>query len=522
MSHIAPPPTLPPGSQVCCYLRDSGGESQEQSTSQQRREIESFCETNALTLARVFEDAAKSGGSTKKREQFQEMISYCTGEDRPLGLLVWNYARFSRDMDDSTFYRAMLRKSGVVIHSLTDPIPPGDFSRVVETLIDYANEEKRRQTSRDVKRALAERTKAGYSQGGPPPRGYRVIREEIGARRNGLPRMGTKLEPDPELGPLVTLAFQMRAEGKSLAEIMEATQGKLYKSKNCYSTFFANRTYLGLGRCGDVEIENHHPALVDKATWAATKRTQENARYNRAGNQLHPNRINTPSLLSGLAVCIHCGTPVIRDSNGKTRWKSYLCGMKRRGSNYRVCEGRQVDMAKADKAVIDTVLNRILTPDFVNELLEELRAQVSNTALLDKLEEEARHELAACEKVIGRLLTTIEETDSAAAKNRLKEREAEKAQIENKIMAFQAKRNAAKFTVTPEALKLVLAVWAGEIEEAHQENDIRNLQSLLKRFITKVELGYNQAKIWYTYPIDRLSDSRTTVEKKSGPHIDTV
>lgn len=517
MSHIAPPATLPPGSRVCCYLRDSGGESQEQSTGQQRREIESFCEANTLTLARVFEDAAKSGGSTKKREQFQEMVSYCTGEDRPQGLLVWNYARFSRDMDDSTFYRAMLRKSGVVIHSLTDPIPPGDFSRVVETLIDYANEEKRRQTSRDVKRALAERTRAGYSQGGPAPRGYRVTREEIGTRRNGLPRMGTRLEPDPELGPLATLAFQMRAEGKSLAEIVEATQGKLYKNKNCFCTFFANRTYLGIGRCGDLEIENHHPALVDKATWDAVKRIQQDARHNKAGNLLHPKRINVPSLLSGLAVCIHCGTPVIRDSTGKGRWKSYLCGMKRRVTNYRVCEGRQVDMVKADQAVIDTVLTRILTPDFVNELLEELRAQVSDTAQIDRLEAEARQDLAVCEKAIGRLLTTIEETDSPAAKARLKEREAEKAQMETKITSFQAKKDAAKFTVSPEALKLVLAVWAGEIEEAHRENDIRNLQSLLRRFVTKVELGYNQAKIWYTYPIERLGDVRKSTEKWSGP-----
>lgn len=172
MSHIPPPPNLPPGSRVCCYLRDSGGESQEQSTTQQRREIEAYCENYGLLLTRIFEDAARSGGSIKKRAQFLEMVDYSAEKDHPQGLLVWNYARFARDMDDSAFYRALLRKNGLILHSLTDPIPPGEFSRVIETLIDYANEEKRRQTSRDVKRGLSERTRAGYAPGGPPPRGY--------------------------------------------------------------------------------------------------------------------------------------------------------------------------------------------------------------------------------------------------------------------------------------------------------------------------------------------------------------
>jgi len=39
---------------------------------------------------------------------------------RPNGIITWNYARFARDLDDSQYYKATLRKGGIVIHSLND------------------------------------------------------------------------------------------------------------------------------------------------------------------------------------------------------------------------------------------------------------------------------------------------------------------------------------------------------------------------------------------------------------------
>ena len=521
MSYISPPSTLPPGSRVCCYLRDSGGDSQEQSTAQQMREIEAFCQKFSLILARVFEDTARSGGSTKKRAAFLEMVDYCTDQDHPEGLLLWNYARFARDMDDSAFYRATLRKKGLVIHSMTDPIPPGEFSRVIETLIDYANEEKRRQTSRDVKRGLMDRTRAGFAPGGPPPRGYMVEREEIGTRRSGQPRYGTRWVPDPELGPLATLAFSMRAEGKSLAEIMAATHGKLYENKNCFTTFFRNRSYLGIGTCGSLVIENHHPALVDPETWEVVRKIQSDARRNVRGNLLHHSRVNSPSLLSGMAVCIHCGTPVVCDTSTKNnyRYRSYLCGKKRSKGSWHACEGKNINAKQADKAIIDAVLTRVLTPDFVNDLIGEVQTQMANTAENERKELLAVRDLDACERAIDRLIEAIELTNSQTAIERLKFQEIEKIKLRYELARLKAEKAASEVVVTPESLRLVLAVWAGEIEEARAAEDVRNLQSILRKFVTKIELGQSIARIWYTYPIHAFTDNSDAKKSKSGPLV---
>lgn len=141
MPEYNPPPVdLPPGSLVFAYLRDSGGPSQEQSVVQQEREIVAYCQTHGLTLTHIFSDIARSGGKTDGRVQFMAMIDATQNPaTRPQGLIVWNFARFSRDVDDSDYYKSLLRKRGVIIHSLTDMIPDGPYARLVEKIIDISN-----------------------------------------------------------------------------------------------------------------------------------------------------------------------------------------------------------------------------------------------------------------------------------------------------------------------------------------------------------------------------------------------
>ena len=170
MSELIPPPSsLPPGSVVWACLRDSGGAAQEKSVPQQRAEIEGFCKQYNLILEQVFADVAISGGSVVGRDAFNDLLDMSAKENlRPAGLLLWNFARFSRDLEDSIYYKALLRKRGIVIHSLTDPIPEGVYGRMVEMIVDISNEEKRRQVSSDTKRGLRDLFKQGFSFGIPP------------------------------------------------------------------------------------------------------------------------------------------------------------------------------------------------------------------------------------------------------------------------------------------------------------------------------------------------------------------
>jgi len=490
-------------------LRDSGGDSQEQSVPQQKTEIEAYCLRHNLLMGHVFADVARSGGSVIGRDAFNDLVDMVKDSDlRPRGLLLWNFARFARELDDSSYYKALIRKQGVIIHSLTDPIPEGVYGRVVEVIIDITNEEKRRQTSRDVKRSLAAQVRQGFSSGGVPARGYQAEEVIIGTKRNGMPRKVSRWIEDPELFELAKLAWVMRFQGKSYGEIQEATHGFLYKSKSCWPSFFANKTYLGIGKCGDLEIPNHHPAVVDQATWDAVQKIQgAHPKHKQTSSVAHPRRQSAPSLLSGHAVCIHCGAAVAYSQANTQQgrnftWPYYMCGQKSR-YGWDSCQGRMVNAEKAENAILDAVLTRILTPDFIQALLAETRAQLADTSAIERDIERLEKQVKETQKAIQNLLDLAETYGAQAAGERLKAREAELAFHQAEIWDLQSKKAASQLEISPEALKVVLDVWRGKIQAASQAGDVRVLRNLLfPRFITKVELGYDRAKVWYAFPIE--------------------
>ncbi len=271
--YASPPPELQAGARVWAYLRDSGGPSQEQSVNQQEQEVRAYCKRHNLVLVRIFSDVARSGGSVIGRADFMSMIDLSEDETtRPRAVLIWNFARFARDYNDFVYYKATLNKRGILVQSLTDQIPIDDFAgRIVETVISLANEEKRRQTSRDVKRGLKSLVSKGFSPG-VPPRGYVAVKVAIGERRDGMPRVVSKWEPDPVLAEYVKIAWQLRAQGKSYQEITQATHSKLYTAANSWHSFFRNKAYLGVGKSGELEVEDHHEPLITWDLWEAVQK----------------------------------------------------------------------------------------------------------------------------------------------------------------------------------------------------------------------------------------------------------
>ena len=183
------PSTIPPGSIVDSYRRDSGGMRQDKSTAQQLTEIQSFCKKHGLILRHNFVDEARSGGSTAGRDDFNRMMSlYEQPNSRPQALLLWNYARFARDIDDAQFNKIRLRQWGIAIYSLNDSVPEGDYGRVIEFLIDVANEEKRKQTSTDARRGLRELIQNYGCVPGVSPKSFKRTPVNLGTRRDKFQR----------------------------------------------------------------------------------------------------------------------------------------------------------------------------------------------------------------------------------------------------------------------------------------------------------------------------------------------
>ena len=127
---------LPPGTHVVVHCRDSGGEDQERSVSQQVETAREFCAAHGLVLERAYIDEAKLSSNTEKRHALNDMLSDLSRrfrqirnlekhrdqmEKHPFGVIVWKSNRLGRDSIETTYIKADLRIRGITIVNLSSP-----------------------------------------------------------------------------------------------------------------------------------------------------------------------------------------------------------------------------------------------------------------------------------------------------------------------------------------------------------------------------------------------------------------
>jgi len=435
MNLLPPPSTLPPGATVWAYLRDSGGQDQDRSINRQLEAIQEYCTKHQLQLVHVYQDEARSGTTTAGRDDFQRMIAQSKElESNPMGLLLWNYARFARDLDDSTYYKSLLRRNGLIIHSLTDPIPEGPYARFVETLIDISNEERSRQTSIDAKDGLRSIVMQG-AVSGTPPRGFKRVPIVTINPRTGEERKNHRWDPDPDLIDKVRQAFEMRAAGSTLLQIHKAT--RLYGSLNSYRTFFTNKIYIGILEFGGTVIEHYCDPVIDMETWKAVQKRIEETSQKRF-TELHPRRANSPYLLSGMVKCAKCGSPMYGNtvSDPAKRDEAYRCSRARRK---RDCDSSRISRRRLEDLVISTLEEYILIPDSMLATQEiALDNQVHGEARREQKKRTKQEDARVLSREIANITRAIASTGhSQALLDALHEKEAERAVINSELKELE-------------------------------------------------------------------------------------
>lgn len=494
------PPSLPAGSTVIAYLRDSGGPNQEESIGQQERVISEYCKKHGLVLMRIYSETA-SGRTAKNRKRFLEMyqaIMSSPADLRPRGLLLWSYSRFSRNVVQFNRYLYSLLDIGLIVHSLTEQIPDGLSGQMVLSITAYTHAKFSEDLGKNIKRGINDMVEAGYSNGGQPPIGYLAVRDHKGTRRNGQERTGVKLVIDPELYPLILLAWQMRAQGKSYGEITKATGGRIYSCKTSWVTHFRNKSYLGVGKSGDLEIPNHHEAIISEELWDAVRKAEKEIRH-----KYHYRRNKNPSLLSGLSYCLQCGGAMVLHTD--ENYKAYSCGRRdrQRGTVKDCTQIKRVNARKVESLVLDTVLNRILLTDNIEELTQEIQKQLIDTSSIDVEIGSVNNQLINAERSITRLMKLAESTgDIEEISARLVDLKREKAEAETRIRVLKSQRDIKAPKITPDVLQFVFSELRRQIEEAVQSGDILTAKSLISRTVQKIEMSKETCIIHYTLPIE--------------------
>jgi len=491
-----------PGNRIWAYCRDSGGDDQQDSVASQRRAIERYCDEHHLVLVQVFADEARPGTTTVGREGLEDLQYFARQQPRPVeGIIFWSFSRLARRQIDSQFIKSDLRRQGYVLHSMTDDVPTGDIAPVVEAIIDWKNERYLSDLSRDVKRGLYDLARAGYAPGGFPPKGYKAVKVQIGVKRDGEPRLVSQWVPDPELAPRVRQAFEMRAAGASYEEILKAT--RIFPVRSSYVAMFRNKSYLGIRKCGDLEVEDAHEPLVDRETWDAVQsavgtRVRRTQRDDAGDPDLHQGK--SLFLLSGLAECAECGAAMIgkEDWSGgrKTPFRYYLCSRKNR-EGWGSCPGGKISAERPEQAMLKFAIENLLTAEFATTQVAETGERLPRRrALREHNVEETRRRLQGVDKSIQILLDLAEQYGTESAGARLVQREAERRELLAKLDEIEADEEAQRQAEPSDGVQAILA----QMFETLAGTDTRAQQVLLKKVVVRVKLGKGQGEVFYTSP----------------------
>ncbi len=499
------------GSRVWGYARDSGGD--EQSIDDQINAIRDYCAEHNLVIEKLFTDRARPGSTTAGRDQFQAMITLARNlaeRDRPAGVVFWSFSRLSRDYDDAAFFTADLRRHGLKLASIADDIPDGPFARVIESLTHWKNQQFLHDLSQDVSRGLRDLAKQGYAPGGFPPRGYNAKKIRIGTKNDGSPRMASQWVPDPELAPLVKRAFELRAQGASYKQIRDEVG--IYSSTSSWSCFFRNETYLGIRKCDDLRVEDAHEPLITRDLWDAVQDTLQE-RVGKGGKwpegQPHPRRQNSkhgPYLLTGVGRCLYCGAAITGGTDNvnsrPSNWPYYLCSAKKL-HGWDTCEGSKIDQRPVNAVVVETVITRVLTQDYLAQIVEATnRYLASDLGDVTRQINDAQARLARVDHAIEGLLDLVVEGIDANVKERLVALGQQKKRLQSQLKALRLKRERKRLEVPASEVRFLLT----QAQEQLAGEDVLARRTLLKQFVASVEIGRERGRLWATFPLEQIDE----------------
>lgn len=416
------PTTLTKGEvDVALYLRFSSERQKEQSIEGQLRDCIAYCKRKSFRIVAIYVDRATTARKdVEKRVHFQEMISDSAHHLWNF-VVVWKLDRFARNREDSAVFKMRLRKNGVRVKSATETISDNPEGIILESVLEGIAEYYSADLSQKITRGLRESAMKGHSVGGHVPLGYKIEDH--------------RLVINPATAHIVQEAFQLYANGESMAEICRIFNGKGYRTaknsefnRSSFKSMFKNVRYIGTYIYKDIKKENAIPAIIDKDLFETVQR-----RLSLAADAPARGKAKVDYLLSGKLFCGHCGATM----NGES-------GTSKTGAihNYYTCYSRKRRKGCDKKPLKKDFIERIVAQDamalLTNDVIEELADMAMSQADRDLKENTRIPELSTglteIEQGINNITKAVEKgIASDALLDRLTELEKEKKDLTSQL-----------------------------------------------------------------------------------------
>ena len=241
------------------YTRVSSKEQMDtnQSLEWQKKYCDEYARKNGLFVQGYFGGTYESAKSDERKE-FSRMLKFVKGcKEKISFILVYSLDRFSRTGDSAIYIAGELKKTGVNIIAVTQPIDTNSHAGALQQNIQfifskYDNDMRRQKTIDGMREKLLRGEWIG-----PAPTGYSFVK---GA--------DTQTIIISEKGELIKQAFEWRANGLTYEVIIEKVKDLgLVLPKQTLTDIFRNPFYCGFmshNLLNGELIKGKHPALIDE------------------------------------------------------------------------------------------------------------------------------------------------------------------------------------------------------------------------------------------------------------------
>ena len=407
------------------YARYSSDNQREESIEGQIRECTAYAEKNGITVIKHYIDRAFSA-KTDNRPEFQQMIKD-SGKKLFDVVLVWKFDRFARNRFDSANYKMILKKNGVHLISVMEPIAEGSQGILVETLLEGMAEYYSAELSEKVIRGQTENALKGKCTGGTGTIGYKIDDDKF-------------YHLDPLTAPLVLEAFQRYDNGDKMVEIVNFLNDKGVRNMlggkmthSSVNTMLKNRRYIGELSFRDIVVPDAIPVIVPKDLFdRVQKRLDKNKRAPACG------KADEEYLLTTKLFCGKCGALMFGESGtsatGRTYYYYKCANVKRRKG----CNKKTVQKDWLEDLVVRETM-KLIQDDAVIDKIVQLIMDVQNqeNTTIPLLEKQLRE----VNKKLDNLMKAIEDgLYTRTTKERLEALEIQKDELTAKIADEKLKK----------------------------------------------------------------------------------
>lgn len=399
------------------YARYSSHAQKDASIEQQLRVCRQYAHEHDLQIVTEYCDHAISGTSDK-RPEFLKMIKD-SAKGRWERVLVYKIDRFARNRYDSAMYKARLKKNGVKVMSVMEPIPEGPEGILLESVLEGSAEYYSANLSQNILRGMHDNALACKVNNGGLPLGY--VKGPDG-----------RYAIEPAGAAVVREIFEMYANGSNVAEIIATLNSRGLRTsrgaqwnKNSLHTILRNERYAGVYIWRDVRIEGGIPAIISRELFDEVQdRLKKVARAPAAA------RTDVDYMLTGKLFCGHCGSAMVGESGtGKSGNKFYYYACVKR-KRQKACDKKPVKKDWIEETVVRQTRERCLTDEVISVIVDaalELQEREKDETTVRVL----RAELIEVKRGINNLLNAIEQgIITPSTKQRLEDLEARRSDLE--------------------------------------------------------------------------------------------